>query len=99
MGIDVATQPIEHAGVRRHQQQIGADPVGAVLLVAEIAHENGQIDKIMMTSMETANTLATERMGRWSRLAKMSLFMFELENEELTAASRSLLIKGNKAEL
>src|ERR1700722_5214910 len=35
------------------------------------------MDKIMMTSMATANTLMTERMGRWSKLAKMSLFMVE----------------------
>ena len=35
------------------------------------------IDRIMITSMATASTLIIERIGRWSRLAKMSLFMFE----------------------
>ncbi len=35
------------------------------------------IDRIIMTSMATASTLMTERKGRCSRLAKISLFIFE----------------------
>jgi hypothetical protein len=35
-----ACRPVEHAGVRGQQHQVGADAVGAQLLVVQHAHED-----------------------------------------------------------
>ena len=47
-----------------------------------------------MTSMATASTLMTERMGRRSKLAKMSLFMFEhgLAGDQKSRTTRALAL-------
>jgi hypothetical protein len=48
------------------------------------------MDRIMITSMATARTLMIERTGRWSRLAKISLFIPDDGSERLKIAGKAL---------
>jgi hypothetical protein len=53
------------------------------------------MDKIMTTSMATASTLISERMGRCNRLAKMSLFIPNDGSLGSKALQKSLHFKPN----
>jgi hypothetical protein len=53
------------------------------------------MDKIMTTSMATASTLISERMGRCNRLAKMSLFIPYDGSLGSKALQKSLRFKPN----
>ena len=77
MGIDGLPTPLNMLALEGNSIRSAPMPLVRCFWSFSMPIKMPTMDRIMMTSMATASTLMTERMGRRSKLAKMSLFMFE----------------------
>lgn len=77
IGIDGLPRPLNMLAFDGNSIRSAPIPLVRCFWLSSMPIKTAAIDKIMITSIATANTLMMERMGRRIRLAKMSLFMFE----------------------